>query len=68
MQVTECNSGINGIYCICGIAIRAGADVFVIDRCPTQTNHKPPVFGYKTCKDDILDVRKIDEFHYEVSA
>ncbi|XP_078322917.1 uncharacterized protein LOC144622187 [Crassostrea virginica] len=62
IEVTHCNHGTH-IYCVCGIAVRAGGDVFVINRCPHVTRN---VFAFRSCIDDILDVRKIDELNYKI--
>lgn len=61
-MLTPCRSGTN-IFCVCGIAVRAAGDVFVINRCPGV---KRNVFAFRSCIDDILDVRKIDELNYKV--
>ena len=60
-EVTQCTG--TSSFCVCGIAVRAGGDVFVINRCPGVTRN---VFAFKSCIDDILDVRKIDELNYKV--
>lgn len=61
-MLTHCN-GNDHIYCVCGIAVRAAGDVFVINRCP---HLKKKVFEFRSCIDNILDVRKIDELNYKV--
>lgn len=62
-ELTFCNHGTH-IFCVCGIAVRAAGDVFVINRCP---HLKRNVFGFRSCIDNILDVRKIDELNYKVN-
>ncbi|XP_060064919.1 von Willebrand factor D and EGF domain-containing protein-like [Ylistrum balloti] len=62
MKVTSCNSPLH-VYCVCAIAARAGGDVFVIDRCPGVYR---PIFEFRSCKDHILDVRKINENDYKI--
>lgn len=61
-MLTHCN-GNNHIFCVCGIAVRAAGDVFVINRCPHLRRN---VFEFRSCIDNILDVRKIDELNYKV--
>ncbi|XP_033761549.1 von Willebrand factor D and EGF domain-containing protein-like [Pecten maximus] len=62
MTVTSCNPPLH-VYCVCAIAVRAGGDVFVIDRCPTTYR---PIFEFRSCEDNILDVRKINENNYKI--
>nr|XP_022320846.1 uncharacterized protein LOC111123050 [Crassostrea virginica] len=50
------------IYCVCGIAVRAAGDVFVINRCPGNRN----MFAFRSCMDNILEVKKIDEMNYKI--
>eukprot|EP00105_Crassostrea_gigas_P023673 XP_011443598.1 PREDICTED: von Willebrand factor D and EGF domain-containing protein [Crassostrea gigas] len=65
IETTACNSN-RGIrrqpYCVCALAIRAGADVFVIDRCP----NKPIRIKYLSCKENLLDARKETEMEYKI--
>lgn len=61
-MLTPCSSGSTNIFCVCGIAVRAAGDVFVINRCPGVTRN---VFAFRSCIDDILDVMKIDELNYK---
>lgn len=51
MELTPCNS--NRAYCICGLAVRAGGDIFVIYLCGGKT-----IIQYATCFDDILLVKR----------
>lgn len=61
-ELTFCNHGTH-IFCVCGIAVRAAGDVFVINRCPHLRRN---VFAFRSCIDNILDVRKIDELNYKI--
>uniref|UniRef100_A0A8W8J2H6 von Willebrand factor D and EGF domain-containing protein n=1 Tax=Magallana gigas TaxID=29159 RepID=A0A8W8J2H6_MAGGI len=65
IETTACNSN-NGYrrqpYCVCAVAVRAGADVFVIDRCP----YKPVRIKYLSCKENLLDARKLYEKVYRI--
>uniref|UniRef100_A0A8W8J2H1 VWFD domain-containing protein n=1 Tax=Magallana gigas TaxID=29159 RepID=A0A8W8J2H1_MAGGI len=49
-------------FCVCAVAVRAGADVFVIDRCP----YKPIRIKYMSCNENLLDARKLDEKNYRI--
>ncbi|XP_060064920.1 LOW QUALITY PROTEIN: von Willebrand factor D and EGF domain-containing protein-like [Ylistrum balloti] len=62
MKVTPCNPPAH-VYCVCAIAVRAGGDVFVIDRCPGIYR---PVFQFRSCEDYLLDVRKINDNVYKI--
>lgn len=48
--------------CNCAVAIRAAADVFVINRCPDNEEKNE----FINCADNVLDVRKEDSFNYKV--
>uniref|UniRef100_A0A8W8J040 VWFD domain-containing protein n=1 Tax=Magallana gigas TaxID=29159 RepID=A0A8W8J040_MAGGI len=65
IETTACSSN-RGFhpqpYCVCAVAVRAGADVFVIDRCP----HKPIRIKYMSCRENLLDARKLDEKNYRI--
>ncbi|XP_062621129.1 von Willebrand factor D and EGF domain-containing protein-like [Saccostrea cucullata] len=62
-RLTPCNMvTAPGIFCNCGVAVRAAADVYVIDRCPNDEYF----FGFKNCANNVLDVRKQDEFNYMI--
>lgn len=64
-KLTPCNKLTGtGIFCNCGIAIRAASDIYVINRCPEDKLF----FGFKHCVDDVLDVKKQDDFNYIVSV
>lgn len=62
-KVTPCNHNIS-IFCICGLAVRSSGDVFVINRCPGL---KRKIFEFRSCVDNTLEVRKIDDLNYKVS-
>ncbi|XP_033762813.1 von Willebrand factor D and EGF domain-containing protein-like [Pecten maximus] len=62
MKVTPCNPPAH-VFCVCAIAVRAGGDVFVIDRCPGIYRN---IFEFRSCEDHILDVRKINENMYKI--
>jgi hypothetical protein len=49
--------------CACGIAIRAGKDVFMINRCGSMN-----YLGFTKCEDGgILQVIRINDYTYDVS-
>lgn len=61
-KLTPCNKlAGSGIFCNCGVAIRAASNIYVINRCPNDE-----FFGFKNLIDDVLDVRKQDDFNYIV--
>ncbi|XP_055995820.1 von Willebrand factor D and EGF domain-containing protein-like [Ostrea edulis] len=60
-KTTECNNLHTGIFCNCAIAVRAAGDVFVINRCP----HTQAYFNFKSCHNDILMIKKIDDLNYK---
>lgn len=66
IETTACNRGPGrpkwDPFCVCAVAVRAGADVFVIDRCP----YKPIRIKYMSCNENLLDARKLDEKNYRV--
>lgn len=43
-------------FCNCGVAVRAGGDVFIADKCDDVVDKH--LFEYRTCHDKILDVRR----------
>ena len=48
--------------CTCAVAISAGQDVFMINRCGNT-----PFFGFTQCGDGgILDVVQVSQLHYKV--
>lgn len=49
-------------FCVCAVAVRAGADVFVIDRCPNKNTR----ISYLSCKENLLDARKETEMEYKI--
>ncbi|XP_078310367.1 von Willebrand factor D and EGF domain-containing protein-like isoform X2 [Crassostrea virginica] len=65
IETTECNSWpgrTNQPYCVCAVVVRAGADVFLIDRC----RHRRIQITYLSCKENLLDARKESEMEYKV--
>ncbi|KAJ8302823.1 hypothetical protein KUTeg_019219 [Tegillarca granosa] len=60
IQVTPCNGG--NVRCTCGLAVRAGGDVFVINRCSERT-----MFDFRSCSDGMLEVTKKNEYDYKAS-
>ena len=62
MEMAPCNN--NRATCICGIAVRAGRSVFAIQLCDKQ---QPPKFLLCDDDDDVLDVRRRNANHYEVT-
>ncbi|KAL3871220.1 hypothetical protein ACJMK2_039228 [Sinanodonta woodiana] len=53
MKIRSC--GLGHVHCQCGVAVKAGLDVFVVDLCETI-----PFVGYKDglCVESALDVRR----------
>ncbi|XP_071176210.1 von Willebrand factor D and EGF domain-containing protein-like [Mytilus edulis] len=51
MELAPCNS--DRAFCICGLAVRAGGDIFVIYVCGGKT-----IIKYGTCSDKILKVKR----------
>ena len=47
--------------CNCGVAIRAGRDVFVVSTCDNQIQ-----IGYTQCDDAVLVVKKETDLTYSV--
>ncbi|XP_060570785.1 uncharacterized protein LOC132729062 isoform X2 [Ruditapes philippinarum] len=61
-QIIKPCAGLPNAKCTCAVAISAGQDVFMINRC-AQT----PFFGFTQCGDGgILDVQRIDDLFYKV--
>ncbi|XP_053394304.1 von Willebrand factor D and EGF domain-containing protein-like [Mercenaria mercenaria] len=59
-KTTVCNHG--RAYCACAVAIRAGADIFLINTCG-----RLKFIGFTSCSDGgILDVRKRSSLRYQV--
>ncbi|KAL3847549.1 hypothetical protein ACJMK2_018454 [Sinanodonta woodiana] len=54
----RCN---NVATCACAVAVRAGGDIFLIDLCGT-----PGVIKHVSCKENILDVRQISPYMYQI--
>ncbi|KAL3846695.1 hypothetical protein ACJMK2_017663 [Sinanodonta woodiana] len=58
MKTKQCNSVAT---CACAVAVRAGGDIFLIDLCGS-----PGLIKYVSCKDNILDVRQITPYSYQI--
>lgn len=56
--------GNSGPHCTCGVAVQAGRDVFVIDRC--QSGKRNRKMMYTSCMDHTLEVRKRHDYLYNV--
>ncbi|KAL5006713.1 hypothetical protein ScPMuIL_015519 [Solemya velum] len=41
-------------YCVCGVAVRAGRDVFLVDFCDSR-----PVIEVVSCEDNVLSIREV---------
>lgn len=51
------------VKCNCGVAVRVGSDVYVIDVCNGSLS-----MGYKLCGDNVLTTMKENDFTYTVSS
>ncbi|KAL3846765.1 hypothetical protein ACJMK2_017724 [Sinanodonta woodiana] len=58
MKTKKCN---NFATCACAVAVRAGGDIFLIDLCGS-----PGLIKYASCKENILDVRQITAYYYQI--
>ncbi|XP_061183048.1 mucin-2-like [Saccostrea echinata] len=56
--------GNSGPHCTCGVAVQAGRDVFVIDRC--QSKKRLRRMMYTSCMDHTLEVRKRHDYLYNM--
>ena len=63
IQVARCTHT-SRAFCNCGVAALAGQDVFYIDYCNGADGI--PV-DYKSCGDNVLEVKSITELKYEVN-
>lgn len=63
MKVKKCTTY---NYCTCAIAVRASADIYIIDRC--DEDPKNWRFDFMSCVEDLLHVvkRMTDENKYKV--
>ena len=59
MMTMSCNGG--WAACSCGVAVRAGRDVFVINHC-----NGVHITGFILHEDNILDVREVTQNNYLV--
>ena len=57
----ECTDS-GAAYCNCGVAVRMGRDVYVIDLCRAQ----PWFINYKHCEDRVIRVQSFGELKYKV--
>lgn len=61
IETTKCNNNpYSQPYCVCGMAVRVGKDLFVINRCADID------IGFRFCDEGLIDVRKHGEFIYKV--
>lgn len=62
IQLTQCDDNV-GLYCICGVAVRAGADVYVFNFCDGNS-----IIEYVACQQQLLDVtaKSKDNKRYKV--
>ncbi|KAK3596902.1 hypothetical protein CHS0354_031680 [Potamilus streckersoni] len=58
MKTKQCNSVAT---CACAVAVRAGGDIFLIDLC-----RSPVLIKHVSCKENILDVRQITPYSYQI--
>ncbi|KAL3846696.1 hypothetical protein ACJMK2_017664 [Sinanodonta woodiana] len=58
IKTKQCNSVAT---CACAVAVRAGGDIFLIDLCGS-----PGLIKYVSCKENILDVRQITPYSYQI--
>ncbi|XP_062617367.1 mucin-2-like [Saccostrea cucullata] len=56
--------GNSGPHCTCGVAVQAGRDVFVIDRCESRKRLRRMM--YTSCMDHTLEVRKRHDYLYNM--
>ena len=62
MFTRHCTNGIKGVYCNCGVAVRVGRDVFLVDRCDPN-NKRKKMF---TCVDNAMTIKETGRDAYEV--
>ncbi|WAQ95362.1 VWDE-like protein, partial [Mya arenaria] len=60
-KIAYCTSSNNPAKCNCGLAVRAGRDVYVINVCNGYID-----IGYKQCWDKALTVKKENDFTYTI--
>ncbi|XP_071176211.1 von Willebrand factor D and EGF domain-containing protein-like [Mytilus edulis] len=63
IQLTQCDDNV-GLYCICGVAVRAGADVYVFNFCDGNS-----IIEYVACQQQLLDVtaKSKDNKRYKIT-
>lgn len=62
-KIAFCTDNTSVAKCNCGVAVRAGRDVYVIDVCDRYID-----IGYKRCGDQALTVKKDSDFTYTVKT
>ncbi|KAL4239801.1 scavenger receptor [Mactra antiquata] len=60
-KISHCTDPSNKAKCNCGVAVRAGRDVYVINVCDNFLD-----IGYRQCGDNALTVKKDNDFTYTV--
>lgn len=60
-KISHCTDASSKAKCNCGVAVRAGRDVYVINVCDRFLD-----IGYRHCGDDALTVKKDNDFTYTV--
>ncbi|CAC5422194.1 unnamed protein product [Mytilus coruscus] len=63
VKLTQCDET-RGVHCICGVAVRAGGDVYVFDFCGGNS-----IIQYMACQQQLLDVttRSKDNKKYKIT-
>ncbi|XP_071176209.1 uncharacterized protein [Mytilus edulis] len=63
VKLTQCDET-RGVHCICGVAVRAGGDVYVFDFCDGKS-----IIQYMSCQQKLLDVttRSKDNKKYKIT-
>ncbi|KAH3858727.1 hypothetical protein DPMN_101354 [Dreissena polymorpha] len=60
-RIANCTDGNNPAKCNCGVAVRAGRDVYVINVCNGYID-----IGYRQCSDKALTVKKENDYTYTI--
>ncbi|KAH3872712.1 hypothetical protein DPMN_035933 [Dreissena polymorpha] len=60
-RIANCTDGKSLAKCNCGVAVRAGRDVYVINVCNGYID-----IGYRQCWDKALTVKKENDYTYTV--
>jgi hypothetical protein len=61
-KIAPCTGDDQSAQCNCGLAVRAGRDVYVINVCDNSL-----VIGLTHCGDEALTIKKENDFTYTVS-